>query len=141
MKTKSVILTAALLTVLTLSSFVPGAEGRFRRFLERSPETRANFVTAIMKNRLSLDEAQAEKAYQINLKYAKMSQPYMEKEEISPKTRDELILLNMKRKEELITLLTPEQKDEVEVIRKKWIGRLEIILARLKENDKANSSN
>lgn len=138
MKTKSAVLIVVLLTIITMSSFVPGAECRFHRFLERSTETRANFVTAIMKNRLSLNEAQAEKAYQINLKYAKMSQPYMEKEEISPKTRDELILLNMKRKEELITLLTPEQKDEVEVIRKKWIGRLEIILARLKENDMTN---
>ena len=130
--------TTALLAVLILSSFVPAFRGEFPGFLERSPETRANLITAIIKNRLSLDEAQAGKTYQINLKYARMFQPYMERDEISPETRNELIELNKKRKEEIKSLLTPEQIEQTESIRKRWIKRLEIILAQLKENDVTN---
>jgi len=130
--------TMTLLAVLILSSFVPAFRDEFPGFLERSPETRANLITAIIKNRLSLNEAQAEKTYQINLKYARMFQPYMERDEISPETRDELIELNKKRKEEIKSLLTPEQIEQTESIRKRWIKRLEIILAQLKENDVTN---
>ncbi len=65
----------------------------------------------------------------------------VERDEISPKTRDELIELNTKHTDELITLLTPEQTKDAEVIRTKWIGRMENIQVCLKENDMANSSN
>ncbi len=136
MKTKKVFLaTTALLAIIVLSSFVAGVRNGFPRFLGRSPETRANIVTGIMKNKLSLNESQVEKTYQVNLKYAKMFQPYIGSEEISSETKDKLIKLNTERKKELMILLTPEQTEEVKVIRKKVIERLEAILEHMKAND------
>jgi hypothetical protein len=129
---------AVLLAAVTLSSFVPAQQAEFRKFLHRSPETRANIITTVMENRLALDEDQVEKAYQINLKYAKMIQPYLQSEEVAQENMEVLTGLNKKRKEELMSLLTPEQTRQVEVIRKKWISRLETILSCLKENEVTN---
>lgn len=129
---------AVLLVAVTLSSFIPAQPAGLRKFLHRSPETRANIITTIMENQLDLDKQQVEKAYQINLKYAEMIQPYLKDKEVAPKSKEVLINLNQKRVEELKALLTPPQHEKVRKIREEWIERLETILSQLKKNDISN---
>ncbi|GET28486.1 hypothetical protein [Prolixibacter sp. SD074] len=129
------VVTAALLTLIMFSSFAPGRQDGFRELFRRSPETRAQVVTMVMENRLDMDEAQAEKALQINLKYAKLSQSYLKVEGVTMENTGELLALNQKRSDELKAILTPEQIKKAEDIREKWINRLETILVHLKENN------
>jgi len=82
-----------------------------------------------------MDKVQAEKALQINLKYAKLSQPYLKKDGVTTENTDELLDLNQKRSEELKAILTPEQIKKAKDIREKRINQLEIILTHLKENN------
>jgi hypothetical protein len=89
----------------------------------------------VLKNRLDMDEAQAEQALQINVKYAELIQPYLKGKDAITENIDELLALNQKRVTELKTILTPEQIQKVENFRKEWINRLETILANLKESD------
>jgi len=136
MKTRNIFIeTAALLVILTLSSFAPGRQASLRDMFRNSPETRAHVVTMVLKNRLDMDEAQAEQALQINVKYAELIQPYLKGKDAITENIDELLALNQKRVTELKTILTPEQIQKVEKFRKEWINRLEIMLAHLKEND------
>lgn len=136
MKTKNIFFgTAALLVIITFSSFAQGRQDDFRELFKKSPETRAQVVTMAMKNKLDMDEAQAEKALQVNLKYAKLSQPYLKGKDAATKNTAELLALNQKRSAELKAILTPEQIKKAEDIRKKWINRLETILTHLKENN------
>ncbi|HCW93447.1 MAG TPA: hypothetical protein DHM44_07175 [Flexistipes sinusarabici] len=136
MKTRNIFIeTAALLVIITLSSFAQGRQDGFRELFRKSPETRAQVFTLFMKNKLDMDETQAEKAFPVNLKYAKLSQPYLKKEGITAENIAELLALNQKRSAELKKLLTPKQITKAEEIRAKWINRLEIILAHLKEYD------
>jgi len=129
--------TAALLILIVFSSlaFAPGRQDGFRELFRRSPETRAHVVTMVMENRLDMDEAQAEKALQINVKYAKLSQPYLKKDGVTMENTGELLTLNQKRSDELKAILTPEQLKKAEEIREKWIHQLETILTHLKENN------
>ncbi|MBG0780860.1 MAG: hypothetical protein H0S84_01180 [Bacteroidales bacterium] len=136
MKIKNIFIgTAALLVIITFSSFAQDRQDGFRELFRKSPETRAQVVTMIMKNRLDMDEAQAEKSLQINLKYAKLSQPYLKVDGGAMENTAELVTLNQKRSIELKAILTPEQIKKTEDIRAKWINRLETILAHLKENN------
>jgi len=136
MKTKNIFIgTAALLVIITFSSFAQGRQDGFRELFRKSPETRAQVVTMAMKNKLDMDETQAEKALQVNLKYAKLSQPYLKVEGVAMENTVELLTLNQKRSAELKAILTPEQITKAEDIRAKWINRLETILAHLKENN------
>lgn len=136
MKTRNIFIgTAALLVILTLSSFAPGRQASLRDMFRNSPETRAHVVTMVLKNRLDMDEAQAEQALQINVKYAELIQPYLKGKDAIIENIDELLALNQKRVTELKTILTPEQIQKVEKFRKEWINRLEIILAHLKESN------
>jgi len=136
MKTKSIFVgTVALLSVILLSSFMQGGQYNLRGVFRKNPEARAQVVTMVMKNRLNMDEAQAEKALQVNLKYAKLSQPYLKGEDAATENTGELLALNQKRSAELKAILTLEQVKQVEGLRKEWINRLETILAHLKEND------
>jgi hypothetical protein len=89
----------------------------------------------VMENRLDMDEAQAEKALQINVKYAKLSQPYLKEDGVTMENTGELLTLNQKRSDELKAILTPEQLKKAEEIREKWIHQLETILTHLKENN------
>ncbi len=129
--------TAALLILIVFSSlaFAPGRQDGFRELFRRSPETRAQVVTMVMENRLDMDKAQAEKALQINVKYAKLSQPYLKKDGVTMENTGELLTLNQKRSDELKAILTPEQLKKAEEIREKWIHQLETILTHLKENN------
>jgi hypothetical protein len=129
--------TAALLILIVFSSlaFAPGRQDGFRELFRRSPETRAHVVTMVMENRLDMDKAQAEKALQINVKYAKLSQPYLKKDGVTMENTGELLTLNQKRSDELKAILTPEQLKKAEEIREKWIHQLETILTHLKENN------
>ena len=129
--------TAALLILIVFSSlaFAPGRQDGFRELFRRSPETRAHVVTMVMENRLDMDEAQAEKALQINVKYAKLSQPYLKEDGVTMENTGELLTLNQKRSDELKAILTPEQLKKAEEIREKWIHQLETILTHLKENN------
>jgi hypothetical protein len=129
--------TAALLILIVFSSlaFAPGRQDGFRELFRRSPETRAHVVTMVMENRLDMDKAQAEKALQINVKYAKLSQPYLKKYGVTMANTGELLTLNQKRSDELKAILTPEQLKKAEEIREKWIHQLETILTHLKENN------
>jgi len=136
MKTKSIFIgTVALLSVILLSSFMQGGQYNLRGVFRKNPEARAQVVTMVMKNRLNMDEAQAEKALQVNLKYAKLSQPYLKGEDAATENTGELLALNQKRSVELKVILTPEQVKLVEGLRKEWINRLETILAHLKETN------
>ncbi|HDR52915.1 MAG TPA: hypothetical protein ENN90_15055 [Mariniphaga anaerophila] len=136
MKTKNIFIgTAALLVIITFSSFAQGRQDGFRELFRKSPETRAQVLTMAMKNKLAMDEAQAEKALQLNLKYAKLSQPYLKGEGVAMENTAELLALNQKRSAELKAILSPEQIKKAEDIRGKWINRLETILAHLKENN------
>lgn len=136
MKTKNIFIgTAALLIIITFSSFAQGRQDGFRELFRKSPETRAQVVTMAMKNKLDMDENQAERALQINLKYAKLSQPYLKVEGAAMENTAELLALNQKRGTELKAILTSEQIKKVEDLRKEWIGRLETIVGHLKEND------
>lgn len=137
MKAKGILIVwslVAVMTFLTFSGFIPGTKGSFPKFFQRSPETRANMLTMVMQNRLNLDEKQSEKAYRVNLKYAQMIQPYLEKGEQVPALNNELMALNQKRKDELKSILTEDQLKEADSIRQQWISRLEIILKQMKEN-------
>lgn len=129
--------TAVLLILIVFSSiaFAPGRQDGFRELFRRSPETRAHVVTMVMENRLDMDKAQAEKALQINVKYAKLSQPYLKKDGVTMENTGELLTLNQKRSDELKAILTPEQLKKAEEIREKWIHQLETILTHLKENN------
>ena len=136
MQTRNIFIgTAALLVIITLSSFAPGRQASLRDMFRNSPETRAHVVTMVLKNRLDMDEAQAEQALQINVKYAELIQPYLKGKDAITENIDELLALNQKRVTELKTILTPEQIQKAENFRKEWINRLETILAHLKEND------
>jgi len=136
MQTKNIFIgTAALLVIITFSSFAQGRQDGFRELFRKSPETRAQVVTMVMKNKLNMKEAQAERALQVNLKYAKLSQPYLKVEGVAMENTAELLALNKKRGAELKAILTSEQIKQVENIRKEWIGRMETILGHLKEND------
>jgi len=136
MQTRNIFIgTAALLVIITLSSFAPGRQASLRDMFRNSPESRAHVVTMVLKNRLDMDEAQAEQALQVNVKYAELIQPYLKGKDAITENIDELLALNQKRVTELKTILTPEQIQKVENFRKEWINRLETILANLKEND------
>ncbi|MCG6189829.1 hypothetical protein [Maribellus maritimus] len=128
----------ALVAVLGLSSFLPGPKEEIQKAFRRSPETRANAITSIMKNRLDLTETQVEKAYQINLKYAQKLQPFVGGSERPVAISDEATKINEERKKELLAILTPVQREQADQIRKQWISRLETILERLKQNDFKN---
>lgn len=136
MQTRNIFIgTAALLVIITLSSFAPARQASLRDMFRNSPETRAHVVTMVLKNRLDMDEAQAEQALQVNVKYAELIQPYLKGKDAITENSDELLALNQKRVTELKTILTPEQIQKVENFRKEWINRLETILAHLKESD------
>lgn len=136
MKTRNIFIgTIALLSAILLSSFIQGGQYDLRGVFRKSPEARAQVVTMAMKNKLDMDETQADKAFQVNLKYAKLGQPYLKVEAEPMENTAELLALNQKRSAELKKLLTPKQITKAEEIRAKWINRLEIMLAHLKEND------
>jgi len=136
MKTKNIFIgTAALLVMITFSSFAQGRQDGFRELFRKSPETRAQVITMVMKNKLDMEEVQAERALQVNLKYAKLSQSYLKLEGVVMENTDELLTLNQKRSAELKAILTPEQIKKTEDIRAKLINRLETIMAHLKENN------
>lgn len=124
----------AVLGILVLSSFAASRVGDFRQLMQRNPETRANVVTMVMKNRLELTDEQVEKAYAINLKYAKLNQPLFESEKEFEPT-PEFAAQNKERRDELKALLTDEQLKKADELRQKMIGRLELVLAQLKENN------
>ncbi len=128
----------ALVTLTSLSSFLPDKNTDWQKFFQRSPETRANMITMVMKNSLDLSEEQVEKAYRINLKYAQLNQPYLKNKDNLHEVSDKIEELNNNRKDELKNILTPAQMKKAEDIRLQWIRRLEIILNRLKENDFTN---
>lgn len=139
MKTRKILFgIAAILGLFALSSFTM-KKAEMHKFFQRTPETRASVVTEIMKNKLSLDDTQFNRAYQINLKYARLSDPYLKDENSASENKDKLMEINKERKEELKAILTPEQIKQAESIRKQWISRLEKILAQLKENDHSNN--
>jgi len=125
----------AVIATIGLSSFLPGPKEELRKVLERSPETRANTITTLMKNRLDLNEKQVEEAYRINLRYAQKLQPIVEKGDKQSWPSEIAQTLNKERKEELWAVLTPAQQKKVDQIRKQWITRLEYTLERLKEED------
>ena len=136
MKIKNIFIgTGALLVIITFSSFAQSRQDGFRELFRKSPETRAQVITMVMKNKLDMEEVQAERALQVNLKYAKLSQPYLKVEGMAMENTGELLALNQKRSAELKAILTPEQIKKTEDIRAKWINRLETILAHLKENN------
>jgi hypothetical protein len=136
MKIKNIFIgTAVLLVIITFSSFAQGRQDCFRELFRKSPETRAQVITMVMKNKLDMEEAQAERALQVNLKYAKLSQPYLKVEGMAMENIAELLDLNQKRSTELKAIFTPEQIKKTEDIRAKWINRLETILTHLKENN------
>ncbi len=137
MKSKILMGTVALSAILLFSSFVPATQYRMYRFLQRSPETRANLITAMIKNRLSLNDSQAETAYRINLKYARLCQPYIERKDTTMQAREELAQINQKRRHEIMAILSPEQVDQAESLRQQQIKRLEWMLGRLKKNGTA----
>lgn len=139
MKTKRILhIAIALVTLTSLSSFLPDKNTDWQKFFQRSPETRANMITMVMKNSLDLSEEQVEKAYRINLKYAQLNQPYLKNKDNLHEVSDKIEELNNNRKDELKNILTPAQMKKAEDIRLQWIRRLEIILNRLKENDFTN---
>lgn len=139
MKTKRILhIAIALVTLTSLSSFLPDKNTDWQKFFQRSPETRANMITMVMKNSLDLSEEQVEKAYRINLKYAQLNQPYLKNKDNLHEVSDKIEELNNNRKDELKNILTPAQIKKAEDIRLQWIRRLEIILNRLKENDFTN---
>ena len=123
-----------ILGIVVLCSFVAGRSTDFQRFFQRSPETRANIITTVLKNRLDMDDSQVEKAYAINLKYAKRNQKLLEDKE-RPEISAEMIALNRERKEELKTLLSPVQQERAEKLRQKLINQLELILNQLKQDN------
>ncbi|QGY44629.1 hypothetical protein GM418_13435 [Maribellus comscasis] len=136
MKTRSFLLVALMLgSMLLLNSFKPSPNAEFGQAFKRSPETRANVITGIMKRKLELSDSQVEKAYQINLKYAQKLQPIVEKGDRQSWPSKDAKVLNKERKAELLAVLTPTQKEKVAQMREQLISRLEITLERLKEAD------
>lgn len=138
MKTRKILFSiVTVIGVIGLTSFTL-RKADLHKFFQRTPEARANMITEIMKSKLSLTDDQFEKAYQINLKYAQLSQSYLESENSMTENKDKLVGINQDRKKELRAILTPEQLKQAEVIRKQWISRLETVLKQLKENDLSN---
>ena len=133
MKTKTLATgVAAFLLLFIMSSFMNYPDADTEQFLKRNPETRANFITQMMKSRLELDASQVEKVYAVNLKYARQIQPYVGDLEKMKANRSTLVEINQKRKAELISILSEEQVAAVQHLKKQWINRLEIVLEQLK---------
>lgn len=124
----------ALLGIIVLSSFALSNTGNFRQLLQRNPETRANLVTQMMKNRLQLSDEQVEQAYAINLRYAKLNQATFEQPDSFEPT-PELATQYQLRRSKLTALLTPEQQQKADNLRKQAIKRLQFILTQLEENN------
>lgn len=139
MKTKNKIFGALMIAlgIIILNSFTIDRADQHKLF-QLKPETRANLVTQIMRNKLAMNDNQFDKAYQINLKYAKLSQPYLKDENSLFENKEKLMEINTKRKEELKAILSPEQIEQAESIRKQWIDRLETVLEQLKQNSISN---
>ncbi len=141
MKTRkrlSIILSS--IAVISLCSFMIAGSGNQHRFLKNNPETRANIITTIIKNRLELDDAQYDKAYKINLKYARLNQEYINKldefESINEfKASPELKSQLKQRRQELKEILNEDQKLKVKDLRENMIHRLETLLNTLKEDN------
>lgn len=127
----------AIVGVIALSSFTMN-KADLHKLFQRKPETRANVITEIMRNKLAMDDDQFDRAYQINLKYARLSEPYLNDENSASENKDKLVEINQERKKELQAILTPEQLKQAEAIRKQWISRLEKLLKQLKDNDLSN---
>lgn len=139
MKTRNMLLiTVVLLGTIALSSFILEPQAGFHKFISQKPETRAERITTVLKNKLSLNDVQTEKAYAINLRYAQLNQPYLKEANDDFQISQEMIDLNTHRRDELKAILTPEQVEKAEQIRQKMITRLELLLAQLKENDSNN---
>lgn len=128
----------ALLGVVVLSSFVTMQQGSFRETLRHNPEARANCITTIMKDKLSLNSAQFDKAYQINLKYSRLMQSYLKNTQRTPEMKNQMLALNQQRQKELRGVLTTEQLKRANEIRQQWINRLQTIVNRMKANQFSN---
>lgn len=139
MKTRKILFgtLAIVLGMVILSSFTMN-KADLHKLFQRKPETRANVITEIMRNKLAMDDDQFDRAYQINLKYARLSEPYLKDENSASENKDKLVEINQERKKELQAILTPEQLKLAETIRKQWISRLETLLEQLKDNDLSN---
>jgi hypothetical protein len=136
MKTRNILIIGVLLlVVVTLSSFVAGGKPALRELWAQNPEARANAVTSFMRNRLSMDDAQFDKAYQVNLKYARMVQPYLKNEQSIRENKEALKGINRQRNAELKTILTPEQVEKAKEIKKQMIAQFEMVLEEMKSND------
>ena len=136
MKTKHVVSSIALLiTAVLFSSFTLVGHAGFKEYLTNHPETRASLVTTVIKNRLSLTDDQSMKIYGINLKYARLMQPYFESEDGLEANREAAKELNKQRKNEIKELLTKDQLDKIEELKKLAIKKLEILLDELKSNN------
>jgi hypothetical protein len=139
MKTRKILFgtVAIVLGMVILSSFTMN-KADLHKLFQRKPETRANVITEIMRNKLAMDDDQFDRAYQINLKYARLSEPYLKDKNSASENKDKLVEINQERKKELQAILTPEQLKLAETIRKQWISRLETLLEQLKDNDLSN---
>ncbi|MCS7035915.1 MAG: DUF4890 domain-containing protein [Saprospiraceae bacterium] len=83
----------------------PGGEGRWM-----NPEQRAEQQTAMMKERLSLSDAQAAKVLEINVKYARQMQDARQKNEGDWEAmRAQMTTIRQAQDQELQTVLTQEQ--------------------------------
>lgn len=140
MKTKNIMWGIAMLaTVLILSSFAGTRHDGLRKIFQQNPETRANVISFIMKDRLDLTDKQVAEAYAINLKYAQKAQPLFDEGDSLKEHVGEMIEMNNSRKEELLQILTNDQLETANDIRQQWIERLEKILKKLKANDSINN--
>lgn len=94
-----------LIGVMGVLSAQPGGEGRWM-----NPEQRAEQQTALMKERLTLSEAQTAKVQEINVKYARQLQDARQKNEGDWEAmRTQMTRIRQAQDEELQTVLTQEQ--------------------------------
>lgn len=134
MKQKTFLIRIIALVVMTLLGTVAfGQQIKHHRFMDQSPEMRAGIITKVMKNRLGLTPEQAGKAYRINLKYARLVQPYLPDIVATGRVPEKMLMLKRQRIHELYSLLTPLQRRKFEQLKQQRILKMEKRLTRLKE--------
>ena len=97
-----------------------------------SPEKRAEFQTKMMKSKLSLDDNQAKKVQEINLKYAKLFEPILKSKEPSDKRIKLATGIQESKDKELQAVFNKDQFKTYKEFEEKMKSKM---MARLKDAD------
>jgi periplasmic protein CpxP/Spy len=115
---KKLLMIAAIFTMTFAGAFAQRGQGS-RQKESMTPEQRAEKMTMKMSDELGLSEDQKQKIYEINLENAEKRQAQREAmEEERNAKRAEMQAQMKKQNEEIEAVLTPEQKDKWQEVKK-----------------------